>query len=300
MAYGDPMILTTQDLLENGPLEIWSNTAVPANGWNNWTGTTGLMPTFSRQAGTRTLGAGAYFQRCTCTTPVGGRLEYYQRLSLLGSGALPARGHLAVTFTLKFWARQSSGTATITVQPTIIERNDVTELALSRATAQTLTGSWTQYSHSRALSESGTTELELTTYFICTVVGNGNATIDIDDFELTVTYTFVRNPAIPDDQTIIVPFRKMLRSLGGSLLRARPGVPALAKHEKRLVFAMVARTQYEKFRSLWFLDSPLVWTPNHPHLPTTLIVRWTNDFDFRLLRTLSPEFYQGNMMLTEV
>lgn len=300
MAYGDPMILTTQDLLENGPLEVWSNTAAPADGWDDYTGTSGLMPSFSRQAGTRTGGSGTYFQRCTCTTPVGGRLDYWQRVVLLGSGSLPARGHLAITFTLKFWARKSAGTATITVQPRIVERSDTAELAYSNATAQTLTGTWTQYSHSRTLSESATTILEATTYFICTAAGDGNATIDIDDFELTVTYTFVRNPAIPDDQTIIVPFRKMLRSFAGTLLRARPGVPALARHEKRLVFAMIARTQFERFRSLWFLDSPLVWTPNHPHLPTTLIVRWTNDFDFRLLRTLSPEFYQGNMMLAEV
>jgi hypothetical protein len=304
MADGDPMMLTTQwgdglSLISNGNFEIWTNTAAFADGWvyANYNAKT---PTLSRSAGARTGGAGTYFQHVDYgTISVSGTLfGAYNRVELHGNSALPARGHLGMTFTASLWTRKTYSAGSPTVRIDINERD--VNLALLNSTSGSVSNilsAWAAFTHTHVIANSATVFLEIYLNFSAPTVSS--YLIDLDDAALYTSYTFARNPVIPDDQRIISPTRTFARSYAGSLFVRKVGA-ASARHEKRLRFGMIDLTQLKAFRSLYLLDVPMQWTPYHPHLATTLDVRWMGDFDFSVLKYLSLNMYRGSMTLAEV
>lgn len=310
MAYGDPMTLITvwggdfatvsnkSSLIANGNFEVWSNTAAFADGWN-YLNSNAKTPTLSRSGGARTGGVGSYFQTVNYgTISVSGLLFSATNLvELHGNKNLPARGHHGRTFTAVLWARKSSSAGNPTVKIEIQELDEDGNILPSSSETWNIPTNWSSLTHSRTLTNNDTAFLRMSLVF--TAPTATTYYIDLDDAVLYTTYTFARNPAIPDDQRIISPTRTFARSYDGSLFLRKVGA-ASARHEKRLHFGMIDLTQYNAFRSLHLLDVPMHWYPWHPHLAAELDVRWIGDFDFSALKYLSLNMYKGTMTLAEV
>lgn len=298
MADADPMVLTTLDMLENGPLEDWADTSEPADGWGYSKAGSQEEPTKTRQSGSRTGGSGSYFQRLDYSSILVAELgNYWQKINLLGNPNLDGNGHKGITFTTKVWGRKV-GSAAINMKIRIIERTsgDV-YIAQYDSGIQSMGTSWAELTFNHAITNNACAIVQVQAHFWG--MSTGYATIDLDDFEHKTSYTFARNPSMPDDQRLSVPGRKFRRSIAGDLLRSRSGA-SVAKHEKRLVFGLIGLDQVKALRSLALLDVPLSWQPFHPHLPDNLNVRIVNDIDFTTQAAFGTNAYQGTLVLSEI
>jgi len=301
MASGDPMVLSTLvdaggSLLLNSNLEDWADTADAADNWN-WNET--QVATLSRESGTRTSGAGTYIQRVSIAAPAQSIIgTYNQTVTLLGHEGLPASGYDGQVCYGSVWAKDTgAGTSKLKLELAEYDSDD-NLLAAYSDDAVELTSSWAQISYSFTITDDDTAKI----LFQLALASHaaGSAVIDIDDALLYFTYTFAANPSMPDGQIMSVPMRQFRRTLGGRLIRSRPAGP-VAKIEKQLSFRLIGQTQYDALRALWLLDQPMTWTPNHPHLPSTLQVRWVNDFDFHSIGPFSSgPLYAGTMVLSEI
>jgi len=301
MANGDPMILSTLtdgggSMLLNGDMEDWADTADAADYWT-WTET--QVATLSRQSGTRTGGAGSYFQRISIAAPAQSEIGIYsQEVTPEGSVELDVKGHDGQTLTCSVWARDT-GAGTSTLQMKLIEYDAAeTSSLMTPGDVEDLTSDWVQYTFAFTLSYDLMHHLNFQIFVASS--GAGSSIVDLDDALLYIGYTFAANPSMPDNQILSVPMRQFRRTLGGRLIRSRPAGP-VAKIEKQLSFRLVGQAQHNALRSLWLLDQPMTWTPNHPHLPSTLQVRWVNDFDFHTIGPFSSgPLYAGTMVLSEI
>jgi hypothetical protein len=312
MAFGDPMQLATlydldfasglysnyHSLLDNGPLEVWADTAAMADGWTY--AFSSATPTFSRQAGTRTGGAGAYFQRMAYAAPgvaVLGDVEQYVRIR--GDDSLDGIGHSGLDFTYSVWAR-NVGSGTCTIRLFADEYSDSGTIGGTGNTATALTGTWTEYTVTRTISTTHTLR-QLHVYARLELTGAGSPTVELDEARLYSLYTFSVNPAMPDDPRLITPNRSFQRSPTNKLIQHRPGNSQTAKFEYTMHLGSVGLAQLKALRSLWLLQTPLRWNPNLAHLPTELYVLPTGDFNLRMRSpSVNSNNYFGTLQLAEI
>jgi len=307
MANGDPMVLVAltgtdadndggDSLLLNGTLEVWADTAAAADYWE-WDET--QVSTLSREAGTRTDGSGSYYQSIAIAGPAQSLIgEYQQSVNLNGNASLPAMGYDNVWVKMRVWARNTAaGTATISLKHSQWDETGTLRVTTTQ-TPVALTSSWVMYTQSVKITYDLMHHHEMEIILTSTVAGD--LVIDLDDAALYYYSTFAANPSMPDNQIMSIPMRQFRRTLGGRLIRSRPAGP-VAKIEKQLSFRLIGQAQYDEFLGLWMYDGPLLWTPNHPHLPSTLQVRWVNDFDFHSIGPFSSgPLYAGTMVLSEI
>lgn len=301
MAYGDPMVLAPRNLITNGALEVWTDLTAGQQLADGWTleMSGGHGSTEHRIAGTRTGGSGSYFQelRFDFAGSNGLMATMLQKFPLHGVESLDGNGHAnGLTFTFSVWMRKDNA---ITTDYNIVwvERDKNDAALQTNNTSGSLTTSWVQYSVSDIVRDSDCYYIEVWVQFYRN--GGTGEHPQIDDAIFSTTYTFGQNPSIPDRQRITTPRRTFDRGIDGTMRSLRPHLPS-AKFEKTLNFGMVNRTTMERLRSIWLLDTELFWTPNHPHLPSILTVRWVNEFDFALVKTLGAEYYKGTAVLAEV
>lgn len=309
MAAGDAMIFQTlyaldpaqasnyHSLLEDGPLEVWANAAAAADAWT-WDQT--QVSTLLRVAGARTSGLGSYFQRISIAAPAASLIGgYLQNVELKGHPLLNGYGHKGQSCSVTMYARNTgAGTATLTLRLAELDAADAVLASSTGSGAVALTSSWQFIGTTRTLNQDDMRSLQINA--ILTATDTGAQVIELDEATMFFDYTFSRNPSTPDNQGLVIPWRKFQRTKGGRLLRGRPAA-SIAKFEKNLTFGMVRLTQLEMFRSFYLADSPILWQPNHSHLPSHIMVRIANDFNFTLMRaSFSSDLYQGSISLTEI
>jgi len=315
MADGDPMVLQTrygvplgqtdnyQSMIANGPMDLWSDTASPPDGWG-YTTAGGATVTHLRVAGARTSGNGTYYWRQTYSA-VAASTQFglmKQTFTIPGNAQLDARGVSGQTFYATIWLR-NTGTGTVLTTFSIQEFDaDGAYLGVIAQDANaSVTASWTKYSISGAVSNAACAKIYFAVLMFTAAGGGGSPVIEADEAELYMTYTFDRNPTMPDDQVLSIPHRQMMRTHDGSLLRGRPA-SATARFEKRLRFGNIGLTQLKALRALYSLDTPMELTANHPHMPDVVSVRMAGDFNFRLRQgaAFGSNLYEGSLTLTEV
>jgi len=304
MADGDPMVLQTisgdlsESLLNNGPIELWSGaTNVSPDGWE----CTGVPSSVDRDAFPLTGAPGAYSVIIADSGMSLGGWGNFRQIAvsgLNGSDSLPSRGHKGQSFVASI-RHKLSGTAALLATLWIYERNSSGSTVASHYVDFSPTG--TPQLASQAFTISHDDCVALWYVITITVVTTGYMFLAFDDAQLYRTYTFAANPSMPDQQSIFVPNRKFGRDAGGKLYRAR-GATNTAKFQKQLNFNLIGLAQYKALRSLWLLDVPCRWTPNHPHLPSSLDVRLTDDqFNFSLGKGgFGSNIYRGSLELSEI
>ena len=303
---GEAMILRTiwggrlsdltnfKSLFRNGTIEEWVNTAAVPDGWSWYFGAE--TPTFSRQAGSLGGGTGAYYLKAAFAAPPSGILGALQQtVQLKGGGSFDARGQYGREFTIAVWFSSDRSIQSIFE---VREKNAAGTTLVTHNNSYSVHSGATERTYSFTVAHAETVQLHCS--FTVFRYDAGAQYIAFDDAKLYRSYTFAVNPSVPDDQVLSVPDRKFSRTIGSTLLLARPDA-GCAKIQKSLHFGLIGLTQLEEFRSLWLCDSPMTWWAYHPHLPVTVVVRWTNDFDFRLVgKSFGANHYGGNMVLTEV
>lgn len=316
MAFGDPMVMETiyngdqatqsnfDSLLENGPLEIWSNTGAAPDGWTE--SILKAVTSHGRAAGTRTSGVGSYYMTYLWPTGTtnGTALIFNQYVPLKGHERFVSRGHKGRTFKLTFWVRVTT-TGNTSWQIILYGANAAGTPIESLGTVvdSTPSGSWTEITVTGSIANDAT--VQLLSYFsftIDTTLGIGvTATLDLDEFALYEYYTFAVNAAMPDDPKLSVPNRSFRRTVSNKLIRHRPGSVVAAKYEYTLHFGLIGLTQVEALRSLYLLDTPIRWQPNLPHLPTYVQVVIVDAVDFRLRSpSVNSNNYFGTLNLVEI
>lgn len=306
MAFGDPMVLAT---LYNGGISNVNHDSLLIDGpmddgltGTDWTYNVGVAsPTVSEQSGARTGGAGSKFHRLTYSAPGTGLLgDYRQYVFLRYNDKFSGGGHNAETFDASIWVKRNDASAgTVTAQIKIAENT----VGVTSGGSQVLsTGTWYELTGQRVITNSSTVALNLQIELhINYSVGGGSPVIDVDEASLYKTYTFALNAAMPDDPRLIAPGRSFQRAPGGGLIEHRSGTPSCNKHEYVLHFGLVGLAQVKSLRSLWLLDSPMRWTPNLPHLPENLDVRFTGDFNLRMKSpSVNSNNYSGTLTLAEI
>jgi len=301
MADGDPMVLETihgdpeESLLDNGSIELWSgSTGVIPDGWLG-----GGSMTHLRIAGTRTGGSGSYHWRASRAGAVYGQQTTagYQWVELVGNDSLDARGHVSLCWSV--WAYET-GADSPKIRIAVGEWDkDKGNLGKNAGyVGETIAGAW-------GLHEFGPYTLQHADcayiYFLISIdsYASGNTEVWIDDVILKVSYTFAKNPSMPDSQSIVDPTRKFGRTIDGSLYMAR-GDGGASKFQKTLNFGLIGIDQLKALRSLWLLGVPCRWTPNQPHLPSSLEVRVTK-FNFVARRGgFGSNCYGGSLELSEI
>lgn len=302
MAFGDPMVLETRynggaqqvtfdSLLVNGPMD---------DGTGSWAWVPDVAsPVVSTQFGARTGGSGAEYHRLTFSSPGVGDLGYYeQSVTLRGHTRLGNYGHQGRTINGAMYVRRNDATAgSVTATLQILE----TAVGVSSGTPQILSsGTWYGLSASRtiaALSNTFTLRIKLA----YGSGGGGSPVIDVDDAELYRTYTFARNPSMPDAPLLIKPGQTFQRTESGGLVVFGPARVDTARYEYTLNLRGIGQTQLEELRSLWLLDVPMRWTPNLPHLPTYLDVRFSGNTNLRMeTNSVTTGRFVGSFGLVEI
>jgi hypothetical protein len=307
MADGDPMVLATkwggdlvtqsnfETLLVNGNFEDWDDTAAIADGWT-WIG---AGYTFTRQAGARTGGAGAYYQRATKASVGAATME--QTIDLRGHADLDALGHMGREFTGSIWLReQGAGTTDISLVLRGYSGISLIESG-STVTADPMpAGAWTQYTATYTIANATVDKINFEISFNV-ASGTGAQQIEIDDAMLYRTYTFANNPSMPDNQHFDVPGREYIRTVGADLLMGR-AAGSTAKYELPLRFGLIGLDQLKELRSFALLDKPVHLTANHPHFPVYWQGRIVGRFKFGLMRGASfgSGQYAGVLNLSEL
>ena len=315
MAIGDPMILRTmwggdyasggnyKSLIVNGELETWANPNSIADSFEFVTTYQG-PGVKSRQAGCRGS-YGSYYQRCywasaSSATGGGELIRIYQTVRLYGNRQLPGRGHYGLPFTMDYWVRAGAGdTGSVRVNYQIREYDEDMNLIYSpdTYTGNLAKGTWVKYAYTRNIAMTSAAYIQFFLLFQCT--SSGTVTFDLDDMRLYRSYTFARNPAIPDQQTQDTVGRSFTRSLDGTLRQARID-SWTAKYEKRLQFGMISIEQVKELRSFILLSAPVELSPYHPHMPDRLEAHIVSPDNFVPVKSLGPGIYTGNMVLSQL
>lgn len=305
MADGDAMILATlwngdlatqsnfDSLLVNGPLEDWPDANDLATGWaysSGWTET--------RQAGNRTGGVGGFYQRLVRGSPSTSVWEQF--IDLRGHAALDALGHMGREFTAEIWVRdQGAGSVDMSFRMFTYRSNGITLLQSGAITSATpVPSSWTKYTATITINDATAAKIK---FHVTFNNQSGAQQIEIDECALYRTYTFDRNPSVPDNQPLAIPHREYRRNSAGDLLMGRPS-GSTGKYEKRLRFGLVGLTQLKELRSIALLDKPVHLTPFHPHFPEFFQARIVGDFNFRLVPggSFAGNHYAGDLILSEL
>lgn len=303
MAFGDPMMLATlynggvndtnhDSLLIDGPMDD----GAPGD-WS-WDADV-ATPTISNQFGTRTGGAGSQFHRLTFTTPGTGVLGYYRQVvTLRGHNRLGNYGHQGEVIYAQMHAKRNdatSGTVTATVQIT----ETVAGVSSGPPQAGMATGTWYNLSAQRTIAAlSNTFEIRIKLEY---GGGGGSPVIDVDEAALYLSYTFAVNAAMPDRPRLIAPGRAFQRTPGGVLVAHRSGALDCNKYEYTLNFGNIGLAQVKSLRSLWLTDAPMRWTPNLPHLPTYIDVRFSGGFDIQMKSpSVNSNNFHGSLTLAEI
>lgn len=303
MADGDPMVLQTiwgdpeESLCPNGTFDKYTYINAKPDGWSG-----GTSMTHSRQSGARTDGSGTYYWKATRAGAISGNqvnLGYVtNHVVLSGNDGLDARGHFDQDIYVSIWAKQD-GTDAPSIWPVISEYDkDGAYLGgVLGASKQVVTSGWTQLVWGPLAFDS---EETAEWYFGWNVQSNsdGDTSLYVDDCLLYLSYTFAANPSMPDDQDIIEPARRYGRSSGATLYMVR-GAASATKFQKNLNFGLIGLDQLKALRSLYLLGKPMRWTPNQPHLPSSLDVMMTK-YKFGAGRgAFGANIYRGSIELSE-
>lgn len=317
MADGDPMVLATRyggdvtadsnwsSLLKNGNFEYFSSDTEIADGWTWTTGPAHYAwgSSTKKATGYRTGGTGSYYLYLNLTgngSPTPGVLGWLQQsVNLPGNANLAGNGHDNQTFHFKIWIKEDSGgiSVTFTIQLRFFDKNGAVVQTVTGVPAVQPDNTWRLYELDATLTAD--TAVSMDVYMAFSVSADGTVALRFDDACLYTSYTFGKNPTIPDRQDIFYPRRQLTRNVNGGLRCFRPG-STQAKHRKVLRFGAVNLAQFKALRSLYLLDAGMTLYASHPHLPAAMPCRWINDFDFALVRHIAPDLYQGNVTLEEI
>lgn len=274
MAQGDAMIMTTETLTSYGGFDTDGGSGT-ATGWANEQDAHVTAHTPAIDAGEQRTGAGC--QKFTITTDATGILDFYSNISLLGRSDMNGYGHDNSTFTCTVYAKRGADLAqSVAIQ---IQELNISSAQLTTHTSDytVLTAAYQAITLSAAITENATAILRLTVKCKCTGAQT-DAIFYIDDVSIAETYTFAKNPSMPEGSNVN---RETKQSrLADRALKTFTYPNSGYKHDGRLTFGLINETQMLALRSLWLWDKQITWTPNLNKLPSTLNIRLGNKWDF--------------------
>ena len=287
-------------LLPNPSAEIYTGAAGVVD---NWTSADILLGTTSQASDQ--AHAGTYSQKfildATQTAPLS--QYFYVRYKLPMPGLNAPLYYANAAYTIGCWLRTDDSTLLTFKMRVSLCNNAWGEIAGYDTVIDPAVNTWTAASYALALGATPNAalygiEVQLHTNLVS---DNGGATPSVwwDDLSMYSSYTFAKNPSMPDDGRMFLE-EQVGRNADNSLVTYR--YPAnMAKNKQRLNFSLITQAQMERLRQLWLAGKALTWTPNLPKYPSTLKVKIVGkEFTPAQNSPLIGAGYKVNLELEEV
>jgi hypothetical protein len=278
-----------------------------------YTGSTGIADNWASSGsllGTKTHAtdqkhAGSYSQKIVLTATQTAPLSqyFYVRYRLPMPGLNAPLYYANAGFTIGSWLR-TDNVALLTFKMRVSLCDSAwAEIAGYDTAIAPSANTWTAASYALALGATPSASLYGVEIRLYTTLAsdNGGTTPAIwwDDLSMYDSYTFAKNPSMPDDGRLFI--REQADRLADETLVTYRYPASQAKNKQRLNFSLITQAQMERLRQFKLHGKAVTWTPNLPKLPSTLIVKIVGQ-EFALTQNspLIGAGYKGSLELEEV
>jgi hypothetical protein len=294
MAQGDAMVLQTANLTVYGGMDTDGGGGV-ATGWTADVSGTATKTTTIDTSVKRT-GAGS--QKIVAGGGGSGGDVYIfltAVISLLGRSDLNGYGHYGSLFHAEaYFKAEVGGKYYLRITELTAAGADIADYDSDVITAAGTDFTLATWEHAIA----NATCAKVRVLLACRMSAAESKTFYIDDVSLYETYTFSKNPSMPEQADVD---RETKQSrLANRTLKSFTYPASGYKFSGKLAFGLISEAQMLALRSLWIWDKELTFTPNLNKLPSSLIIRLGKKFDFNHVSPNLGAGYKGSLEWEEV